>query len=249
MSSFLDAVKSETTKLATVKSTWTYFILLGGAIGGPVFLTMMFSKDLSSLTLGDLMIGGMIAQMIAVIFGASTTAGEIGTKMHAQAFLTQRSRWNWLGARAVVVTAFVLITMLIAAALTALMVTVWPNVKLETTEQSILWLYILSNPAFALLAVGVAGVLRSRVAAVGIPLVWMMVAEPLLISAGGRTKLVEEMAKFLPGRTVNDLEKWIMIPEHAADMLTPGFSIAVLAGWIIAMLAFGFWRNARTDVR
>ena len=148
-----------------------------------------------------------------------------------------------------VVTAFVLITMLIAAALTALMVTVWPNVKLETTEQSILWLYILSNPAFALLAVGVAGVLRSRVAAVGIPLVWMMVAEPLLISAGGRTKLVEEMAKFLPGRTVNDLEKWIMFPEHAADMLTPGFSIAVLAGWIIVMLAFGFWRNARTDVR
>lgn len=249
MNSFLKSVKSETTKLATVKSTLTYFILLGGAIGGPVFLLLMFSKDLSSVTLADIMIGGMIAQMIALIFGASTTANEISTKMHAQAFLTQRSRWNWLAARALVVTVFVFITMVIAAALTALMVVVWPNVKLETTDWSSLWLYIAINPAFALLAVGVAGILRSRVAAVGIPLVWMMVAEPLMIGAGGRNKVVEDLAKFLPGRTVNDIEKWFVLPEHTSDMLTPGFSIAVLAGWIIAMLAFGFWRNARTDVR
>lgn len=45
MSSFLAALKSETTKLLTLRSTLVYFILLGGSIGGPVFLYLAFATE------------------------------------------------------------------------------------------------------------------------------------------------------------------------------------------------------------
>ena len=249
MSSFLTALKSETTKLLTLRSTLVYFILLGGSIGGPVFLYLAFATEKNAVTWTDLLMGGMITQMIAVIFGASSTAGEIASKMHAQAFLTERSRWNWLGARAVVSVVFLAVTVAIAVALTILMVTVWPGAEFKPEQGVSLATTFGGVLAFALLAIGIAAIVRSRVAAVGLPLVWMLVIEPLIMSVGSNVSLLKTLAKFLPARTMQDIDKWYLIPERGADFLTPTFSVTVLAIWVIALLVLGFWRNSRADVR
>lgn len=247
MSSLLNAIKSETTKLKTLTSTWIYFILLGGSIGGPVFLFLILSENKSEVGFSTLLMGGMITQMIGVIFGASTTAGEIATKMNAQAFLTQHSRWNWLSARAIVASLFLFLTTAIAVALTALMVAIWPGANFVAKEWPFFWIFLLGIPAFTLLAVGLAALLRSRVAAVGLPLVWMLVVEPLVINTGG--KALGKLPKFLPARTMDDLQTWYRLPAHFPDMNTPVFSISVLAVWVIAFLVLGFLRNTRSDVR
>lgn len=249
MSSLLNAIKSETTKLKTLTSTWIYFILLGGSIGGPVFLYLCFAKDVDQLTFSQVFIGGMLAQMIAVIFGASTTAGEISTKMNAQAFLSQHSRWNWLAARAIVASLFVFFTVAIAVALSVLMITIWPDKSFAAKDLYSLWIYLAGIPAFTLIAVGIAALIRSRVAAVGLPLVWLLVIEPLIVTAGGNLDFVQKLKKFLPAQSMSDMQTWYQVPEHLPNMVAPAFSAVVLAVWVIALLGFGFLRNTRSDVR
>ena len=249
MSSFLNAIKSETTKLKTLRSTWIYFVLLGGSIGGPVFLYLCFANDEHKLTFTQIFIGGMLAQMIAVIFGASSTAGEISTKMNAQAFLSQHSRWNWLAARAIVAALFVFLTVVIAVALSALMVMIWPDKNFAAENWHTLWIYLAGIPAFTLIAVGIAALVRSRVAAVGLPLVWLLVIEPLLVTAGSNVNFVQKNVKFLPAQAMSDMQTWFQVPDHLPNMASPAFSAAVLAAWVVVVLGFGFLRNTRSDVR
>lgn len=252
MSSFFNAVKSESTKLLTLRSTLAYFILLGGAIGGPVFLYLALSDQNENIDFSIVGSGGKIALMICVIFGASSTAGEIDTKMHAQAFLTQNSRWNWLAARGVAGTIFVVFTLALALALTTLMVVIWPGARFSPERPETIWTLLVGAAAFTLIAMGLAAVLRSRVAAVGLPLVWMLVVEPLILTGGQRFAVLQKIYDVMPSHAVDDMQMWFISKDLGIPMEglhAPGFYLAVLAAWVVAMLVLGFYRNARADVR
>lgn len=252
MSSFLNAVKSETTKLLTLRSTLVYFILLGGAIGGPVFLYLLLSETPLNVDFADVGIGGMIALMICIVFGASTTAGEISTKMHAQAFLTQQSRWNWLAARGLVASLFVLFTLALAMALTVLMVVIWPGATFVGEQNNTVWSWLIGGAAFTLLAMGTAAVLRSRVAGIGVPLVWMLVVEPLIAMGGESFTILQKISDVMPAGTITEIQRYYAFQASGVLMEgahTPAFYLTMLAAWVVVLLILGFFRNSRTDVR
>ena len=252
MSSFLNAVKSETTKLLTLRSTLVYFIMLGGSIGGPVFLYLLLSDIPLKVNFADVGIGGMIALMICIIFGASTAAGEISTKMHAQAFLTQQSRWNWLAARGVVASLFVLFTLALAMALTVLMIVIWPGATFVDEQNNTVWSLLIGGAAFTLLALGTAALLRSRVAGIGVPLVWMLVVEPLISLGGGRFSVLQKVSDVMPAGTITEIQRYYTFQADGVLMEgahTPAFYLTVLAVWVVVLLILGFFRNSRTDVR
>lgn len=252
MSSFLSSVKSETTKLLTLRSTLVYFILLGGSIGGPVFLYLLLSDTPLKVDFADVGIGGMIALMICIVFGASTTAGEISTKMHAQAFLTQQSRWNWLAARGVVSSLFVLFTLALAMALTVLMIVIWPGATFVGEQNNTGWSLLIGGAAFTLLAMGTAALLRSRVAGIGVPLVWMLVVEPLISLGGERFSVLQKVSDVMPAGTITEIQRYYTFKADGVLMEgahTPAFYLTVLAAWVVVLLILGFFRNSRTDVR
>ena len=78
------AISSEITKLLSLRSTWIYVILFTGSIYGPTTLYMLFNDSPQiDADWPDLLIGGMIFLMIACVFGASTTGGDINNHMTA----------------------------------------------------------------------------------------------------------------------------------------------------------------------
>ena len=252
MSSFLSSVKSETTKLLTLRRTWIYFILLGGSLGGPMFLYLLLSEENLTADFSDVGTGGMIALMICIVFGASTTAGEINTKMHAQAFLTQRSRWYWLAANGLVASAFVVFTLALAMALTVLMIVIWPGATFVGEQNNTVWSLLIGGAAFTLLAMGTASLLRSRVAGIGVPLVWMLVVEPLISLGGEKFDILQKISEVMPAGTITEIQRYYTF-QADGDLMegahTPAFYLTVLAVWVVVLLALGFYRNWRADVR
>ena len=181
MTTFLNSLRSETTKVLSVRSTITYAILLTGSLFGPVTLTTLFSAEPDPVADWSNLTGGtMIFQIIAIVFAAATTAGDIRNHMHAQAFLTQRSRSLWVLSKVVVTTVFTAVLYLIGIALGMLVAVIFGAGVDLGTDAYLLAANLFPTVAFACLSVGLACVLRSQVGAVALPLAWLMIIDSLL---------------------------------------------------------------------
>ena len=97
--SFGNALRSEWTKLASLRGTWVYVVLLVGSIAGPMAAFSMAADAGATADWELLLLGTVIFNMIVIAFGGSTLAGEYNDQMNAHAFLTQDRRSLWLSAR------------------------------------------------------------------------------------------------------------------------------------------------------
>ncbi|MCZ9305417.1 ABC transporter permease [Corynebacterium sp. c9Ua_112] len=245
----LKAISSEVTKLLTLRSTWIYVILFTGSLYGPVTLYMLFS-DSSQIDTDwpDLLTGGMIFLMIAIVFGASTAGGDINNHMTAHSFLTQKSRSSWLLARALVAAVFAELNFLAGAALSWLVVTIFPAGNFTGEKPLVLWGYAVAVPALAVVAVGIAALLRNRVGAISLPLVWMLVVEGLLAAGGQQISFLKTLYHLSPGNRVQDMISWVDSTNHDG-MATPTSGFVVLIVWMVVMLALGLYSNKARDVK
>ncbi|MGJ4071086.1 ABC transporter permease [Corynebacterium macclintockiae] len=243
------AISSEVTKLLSLRSTWIYVILFTGSLYGPVTLYMLFSDaERFDANWPDLLIGGMIFLMISIIFGASTTGGDISNRMTAHAFLTQKGRSAWLLARALVAAVFVELNYILGLALSWVVVTVFPAGNFTGEDQLLMWGYAVAAPAFAVMAVGIAALLRNRVGAIALPLVWMLVVEGLLYMGGEKIPFLKTLYNLSPGSRVQEMQAWIYTQDHS-DMVSPGFGFAVMIAWMVVLLALGLYSNKVRDVK
>lgn len=245
----LKAISSEVTKLLSLRSTWIYVILFTGSIYGPTTLYMLFN-DSSRLDGGwpELLFGGMIFLMIAIIFGASTTGGDISNHMTAHAFLTQKSRSSWLLARALVAAVFVELNYILGVALSWAVFNVFPAGHFTGEGQLLVWGYAVGAPAFAVMAVGIAALLRNRVGAIALPLVWMLVIEGLLAMGGQKIPFLKTLYHLSPGSRVPDMQSWVVSTDHAG-MASPTSGFIVLIAWMVVLLALGLYSNKTRDVK
>lgn len=243
------AISSEVTKLLSLRSTWIYVILFTGSLYGPVTLYMLFSDaERFDANWPDLLIGGMIFLMISIIFGASTTGGDISNRMTAHAFLTQKGRSAWLLARALVAAVFVELNYILGLTLSWVVVTVFPAGNFTGEDQLLMWGYAVAAPAFAVMAVGIAALLRNRVGAIALPLVWMLVVEGLLYMGGEKIPFLKTLYNLSPGSRVQEMQAWIYTQDHS-DMVSPGFGFAVMIAWMVVLLALGLYSNKVRDVK
>jgi ABC-2 type transport system permease protein len=247
MTSLTNSLRSETTKVLSMRSTLVYAILLAGSLFGPVTLYLWFAGTESpEVDWTVLSTGAMIFQVIAVVFAAATTAGDIRNHMHAQAFLTQRARSLWVLAKVVVTAVFMLVTYLLGTGLAMLSAVVFGG-QLDLGADSHQFVAnLVSSIVFAGLTVGLACVIRSQVGAVALPIVWLMVIEGMLAMAAGRYEWLRPVVAVSPGQRQTQL-------VYGMDPLDLGISTAgcylILVAWVVVMTALGLWRNQRADVR
>jgi ABC-2 type transport system permease protein len=248
MTSLLHALRSETTKLFSMRSTVVYAILLTGALYGPVVLATLFSSETPTFEWADLMNGAMIFIMVAIVFAASTTAGDIRNHMHAQAFLTQPGRITWVTAKLLVTLVFTFVTYVVGVALSVGAAAAFgANLSLDLGGAfTPVWSYLLGGIAFPLMAVGLACVLRSPVVSVAVPTVWFLLIDGMIGETATHIEAFRPLAAIAPGERLAQLATGYDRVGLGLDSLT---CVAVLVVWVVVLSAVGLWRNQRSDVR
>ncbi|HIW95462.1 MAG TPA: ABC transporter permease [Candidatus Corynebacterium gallistercoris] len=243
----MNALKSEFTKLASVRSTLIYAILLTGALYGPVVLKGLLDQPSDTPTgWSDLLLGAPIFQMIVIIMAASFTGGEIKNRMNAQAFLTQSHRMNWLVAKMIVLAFYTLGTLLLGVALAVGAASVLGVNMGFGLEQQYLTTSLVTFPLLVMAAVGITALLRSQVAGIALPILLMLVVEPLLQTAANSISVLRPLAAIMPNSILTNLSYGVDVHPHAAS---GSAAVLVLVGWLIATVAAGLWSNATRDVQ
>ncbi|MGO1527018.1 MAG: ABC transporter permease subunit [Corynebacterium variabile] len=245
MTSFTNALRAETTKLFSLRSSLVYAILLTGSLFGPVTLVALFGDD-ATLDWSTILFGLQIFMLVAVIFAAATTAGDIRNHMHAQAFLTQAGRWQWVTAKIIVTAVFTAVTYIIGVVLAIGVGAALGGTLSLGTDTSIPVVGLVTNVLFAAMSVGLACVIRSQVASVAVPVAWLLIIDGMLGAAAQSIDLFRPLAAIAPMQRQTQL-------LGGGDPLDFGFSTAVcyliIIAWFAALAAFGLWRNHRVDVR
>ncbi|MDN6661715.1 ABC transporter permease [Corynebacterium variabile] len=243
--SFTNALRAETTKLFSLRSSLVYAILLTGSLFGPVTLIALFGDD-ATLDWSTILFGLQIFMLVAVIFAAATTAGDIRNHMHAQAFLTQAGRWQWVAAKITVTAAFTAVTYVLGTVLAIGVGAALGGTLSLGTDTFIPVVGLVTNVLFAAMSVGLACVIRSQVASVAVPVAWLLVIDGMLGMAAESIGIFRPLAAIAPMQRQTQL-------LGGEDPLGFGFSTAVcyliIIAWFAALAALGLWRNHRVDVR
>lgn len=245
---FLHSLKSEWTKMASVRRTWVWIVLFLGSVVGPVTLMTMFNpRNTVEYTWPDLIMGSGIFMLLAVVFGASSTAQEFNSKMNAHAFLTQKGRWHWLSARFLILGVLMVALWYAGIGIAWLIATVWPGASFVGGSFTGIWANGVAMPVYALIGAGVAALTRSRVAGLTLPLVWMLVIENILFGFRSRYEWVDFLYRWSPGHSVQD----ITLLEQGMpfdDSVTVSHALTVLAVWAVIAVAVGLIANQKRDV-
>lgn len=247
MSYLTRALRSETTKLFSLRSTLVYAILMAGSLFGPVTLMVLFSPgDSATMEWAKLGYGYQIFQLLAVVFAAATTAGDIRNHLHAQAFLTQRGRWHWVAAKIIVTMVFVAASYLVGTAVSlGASVALGADLILDGGWTAF-YVPLIGSVVFAAIAAALACVIRSQVGAVAVPATWMLLIDGMLGMAAESMEVFRPLAMIAPGQRQEQL-------ISGFDPLDLGLSTVacyvIILGWFVGASAVGLWRNQRADVR
>lgn len=245
MTSLLHSLRSETTKLFSMRSTLVYAILLAGSLFGPVTLMGLFGDrpdfDWSTITFGY-----QIFLLIAVVFAAATTAGDIRNHMHAQAFLTQRGRWEWVVAKMLTTAVFIAALYVVGTALSLGVAAVLGSGTDLGSGLSMFYVPLIGSVIFSAMTVGLACVIRSQVAAVAVPVAWVLLIDSMLGFAAEQIEAFRPLAAIAPVQRQDQL-------ISGADPLGLGISTVVcyliIVAWFLVLAGLGLWRNSSSDVR
>lgn len=259
MASFTSALRSEWTKLASLRSTWIYAMLLSGSMFGPVILMGMLADSGTMLDWAMLTIGTMIFVMIAIAFAGATLAGEYNDQMHAHAFLTQDRRSLWLIARGLLTVVFLAVCWAFGVGIAYLATAISPRVSFIGGSFDDFISAILNFGVFSVIAMSLGVLTRSRVAAVAVPLVWLLVVEKLLVLATSATAFALPFWLAAPGERISQLAPQLV--SGVADPEAPGigynpdtsqpvwFNAIVLVAWVVVAIAAAHFVNAKRDVK
>lgn len=260
MTAFTNALRSEWLKMTSLRSIWIYAVLLVGSVVGPIVLVGLFSNGTTDMPWGRVLLGAGIFVVIAVAFIGANVAGEFDTHMHAHAYLTQDNRHLWLSARLLVNLVFVFVLGAVSVALACAVTMAFPSLHFVNSGGQAIGNYVLNIIVFGLLAMAIAAVTRSRVAAVVIPLVWSMVVEGLLTMAASGFAVATPFWLIAPGVRINQL---FSSPESVSGMLQIAsgtgwnantvqptwFNVLVVVAWIVIAIVVSVWANAKRDVK
>lgn len=193
----LSALKAETLRLLTLRSTLVYAILLTGALYGPPVLVVLLGEGNSTYTASDIGQFAMIFMIVAIVFAGSSTAGEIRRGSLGVTFLSQRHRWVSYFARLIVAAVYISVLYVIGLILAwGVFVAGSDTVDLSDGGWAYLGLVLVQILSFVFITSGIAALTRSTAAAIALPLAWLLLIESLLASVP--IKAFENIAQWTP---------------------------------------------------
>lgn len=230
------ALAGEFTRLAGLRSTYIYAILLTGAIFGPIVL----QTYLSGVESGTLFVGIDFFLFVAIIFAAADSAGAISGRNIAYGYLTRQGRWTGYATRFLAQLAFSLAMLAVGTAV-AWIIFATGGVEIVDAAQTV-GVVIALAVAWTAIGSGIGMLIPVTAAAVAAPLVWIALIEGILpmLPFGDFMNNIERFLPWISGRQllgfmdlgVSNAQAWI-----------------VLGTWTAVIAAVGIVTATRRDVR
>ena len=239
-------LRSEWTKVRSVRSTWWCLAVYAVVVGGFGWLAAATTPTAprADFAVGVALTGFGFGQIALVVLGVLAASSEFATGMALASFTAVPRRVRLLAAKSVVVAAGVaLVSLLLAAgcALAARALTAVPG-GVPLGEWLVLRPLLLQTAGAALLgvlAVGLGTALRSTAGGVGLGVALVFVLPPGLALAGGT--VAGRLSQALPALRVGE-DSFL-----AVDTSWP-VGLAVTAGWAVAVWTLAAVLLARRDV-
>jgi ABC-2 type transport system permease protein len=241
-----DLLGSAWIRLASVRSTWwctaVYVVVVAGfgvlaAAGTP-------SSSRADVAVEVALTGFGFGQLVPVVLGVLAVSAEFGTGSAVSALVAVPRRTAWLGATTAVVAAWtaVLSALLAVGCAVAARALVAVPGGVSLTDPAVLralGLQVACAVGVAVLAVGLAALLRATAGAVGLGIALVFVLPPVLALAGGRWASLASQG--LPALRVGE-------DPFLAVATTWPVGLAVLGAWAAAAWALGALVLERRDV-
>jgi hypothetical protein len=243
---FRALLRSEWTKLRSIRSTWwctaLYLLIVGGI--GWLAAASTDSAPRSDVALGVALTGFGVGQLVVLVLGVLAVTTEFASGMAQVSLTVAPRRTRLLLAKTLVVTLYcalltAVLTVVCAAA--AFTLTEVPG-GLELSSPEVLrpvGLQVVHGALVAVLAVALGAVLRSTAGAVGIGAALVFVLPPALALWGKELALRASQA--LPALRVGE-------DAFAAVATTWPVGLAVVAGWAVLAWLLGAVLLERRDV-
>ncbi|WP_204264607.1 hypothetical protein [Geodermatophilus normandii] len=239
-------LRSEWTKLRTLRSTWwcsAVYVLVVGAFGWLAAATTSSAPTADS-AVGVVLTGFAFGQVVLVVLGVLAVTGDLGGPMALASLAAVPRRTRLLAAKTAVVTVWAaLLTALLAAAdvLAARTLVAVPG-GVPVTDPGVLraaGLQVAGAALVTVLAAGLGAVLRSTAGAVGLGLALVFVGPPALALAGG--ELASRLSQALPALRVGE-DAFLAVPTSWP------VGLAVTVAWAVVAWALGAGLLERRDV-
>jgi ABC-2 type transport system permease protein len=243
---FRALLRSEWTKLRSIRSTWwctaLYLLIVGGI--GWLAAASTDSAPRSDVALGVALTGFGVGQLVVLVLGVLAVTTEFASGMAQVSLTVAPRRTRLLLAKTIVVTLYcalltAVLTVVCAAA--AFTLTEVPGGLALTSPEVLrpMGLQVVHGALVAVLAVALGAVLRSTAGAVGIGAALVFVLPPALALWG--KELAMRASQALPALRVGE-------DAFAAVATTWPVGLAVVGGWAVLAWLLGAVLLERRDV-
>lgn len=242
---FRALLRSEWTKLRSIRSTWwctaLYLLVVGGA--GWLAAASTDTAPTSAVAVGVALTGFGIGQLVVLVLGVLAVTTEFSSGMGQVSMTVAPRRTRLLLAKTLVVTVYcALLTALLAVACAAAAFTLVevPGGPVLTSPEVLrpMGLQVAHGALVAVLAVALGAVLRSTAGAVGIGAALVFVLPPALALWGQELALRASQA--LPALRVGE-------DAFLAVATTWPVGLAVVGGWAVVAWLIGAVLLERRD--
>jgi ABC-2 type transport system permease protein len=243
---FRSVVRSEWTKLWSVRSTWwctaVYVLVAGG--GGWLAAAGTDTSPRADIAVQTALTGFGIAQLALVVLGVLVVSSEFASGLALVSLTAVPRRTRLLLAKTVVVVVYCLLLSAVLAVACALatrtLIAVPGGVQPDDPDVlRTLGLQVGAAGLVGVLGVALGAVLRSTAGAVGIGAALVFVAPPALALAGG--DLAPRISQSLPALCVGE-------DAFLAVATTWQVGMAVVAAWAVGVWVLGAALLERRDV-
>ena len=244
-------VRSELLKVRTTRGWWAYLIVIVALVGiGTAAEVGSRSEDERSgldfqLALVDL-VG--IASLLAIILGITIVTTEFRHGTITPTLLATPGRERVLAGKAIAGVLIAVFFAVLAFVVVVMVASVWVSIDggdLQLVDSDVAeraGKTLLGVVLWLLMGVAIGSVVHSQVAALVGTLVWLFLAETLLLGLFNLLD-IEGAAEYLPFRALDGADG-----SGGGDLLDYGPALAVTLGWIVVLGALGLARTRRRDI-
>jgi ABC-2 type transport system permease protein len=239
-------VRSEWTKLRSVRATWwctaLYLLVVGGS--GWLAAASTDTSPRADIAVQTALTGFGVGQLVLVVLGVLAVTGEFASGMVLASLTAVPRRTRLLVAKTIVVTAWCLLlsgVLAVVCALGARTLTAVPG-GVQPTDPDVLRILGLQVAAAGLvgvLSVALGAVLRSTAGAVGVGMALVFVLPPAFALAGG--DVASRVSQGLPALRVGE-DAFLAVGTRWP------VGMAILAAWAVVVWVAGAALVERRDV-
>ncbi|HEX7254825.1 MAG TPA: ABC transporter permease [Gaiellaceae bacterium] len=246
----IDLLRSELLKVRTTRGWWGYLavIVLLAGLGTAADLGSTSEEQLAEPEYQRGLVEGIgVAALLGIVLGITIITSEFRHGTITPTLLTEPRRERVVGAKAVAALLLAVVFALVALAILSAVAVTWLSIvgeAIHATDGQVVRRaaqMLLFALLWALLGVAIGTLVQSQVVALVGTLIWLFLAETILIGVLGLLDL-DGLADYLPFQALDSAD------GTTDDLLPYWAGVGVSLGWIAVIGAAGTERLRRRDI-